>query len=500
MLVYVSADGDNIGREVGRASLADEEEEIRKISQRIDAGNRVIESWVITNGGELISYGGDEIRFKIPGDKLGDLPKIREQYAGAVGSTVSVGVGMKVSEADKALLAAKLQGKDRIVLYTPEVDEVIAKLQQPQDEAGKLAEEYLNKSQPGANHGAGAGFAGHSQPGKPKVDAPQQGAEEHSQGEAAQAAADMAPTAPEATHSADGLEEFHQAAQAQQAQKGQQAPGSDQDQLRAQVVQTLQNLKAQMPILEQVKSTAPDTYQAVMGLAQAVVMMARQMNGDNPTQMGAKEMQDRAQSDAQVEVPLSPEEQKAEGESTKDSGDNTNSGGDTKKAEKTYKLEGDALIEVDPKTGKSLGKGPVNKEALEKEELKDRKPEDFDPKDLIEGVNYELDHHEEPHEALGVVMENLSKDPEHYKKLKREKESMEKASLSPNAGQHVAQHHHLNLPVGSQKDTSAEGTKDGGKVKVLHSDTGKQGWVEVRAGQVMSQDGHAISSRNPGGR
>ena len=50
--------------------------------------------------------------------------------------------------------------------------------------------------------------------------------------------------------------------------------------------------------------------------------------------------------------------------------------------------------------------------------------------------------------------------------------------------------HHLNLPVGSSKD---------GKIKVRHAD-GHAGWVEVRSGVVMSQDGHAISSLNPGGK
>lgn len=58
---------------------------------------------------------------------------------------------------------------------------------------------------------------------------------------------------------------------------------------------------------------------------------------------------------------------------------------------------------------------------------------------------------------------------------------------------------HVELPVGAQKDSSALGTRDAGKVKVLHDD-GKTGWVSVRAGQVLSNDGHPISSRNPSGR
>jgi hypothetical protein len=60
----------------------------------------------------------------------------------------------------------------------------------------------------------------------------------------------------------------------------------------------------------------------------------------------------------------------------------------------------------------------------------------------------------------------------------------------PQAPTKPTKHHHLNLPVGSDSD---------GKVKVIHAD-GKVGWVSVRAGQIMSQDGHAVSSREPGAK
>jgi hypothetical protein len=51
-------------------------------------------------------------------------------------------------------------------------------------------------------------------------------------------------------------------------------------------------------------------------------------------------------------------------------------------------------------------------------------------------------------------------------------------------------HHNLHLPVGTQRAD---------KVKVVHGD-GSTSWVQVRAGQITSEDGHPISSRNPGGR
>lgn len=50
--------------------------------------------------------------------------------------------------------------------------------------------------------------------------------------------------------------------------------------------------------------------------------------------------------------------------------------------------------------------------------------------------------------------------------------------------------HELHLPVGTQR---------GAKVRVVHAD-GSTSWLQCKAGQITSGDGHAISSRNPGGR
>ncbi len=81
-------------------------------------------------------------------------------------------------------------------------------------------------------------------------------------------------------------------------------------------------------------------------------------------------------------------------------------------------------------------------------------------------------------------------------KMKKGDEPMDKKlPLPENAPTHTTHEY----PVGAVKDHSAQGTRDVGKVKVSH-ENGKTGWVSVRAGQVLSQDGHPISSRNPGGK
>lgn len=148
MNVYISIDGDGIGQKVGRASLANDVEDISRISQSIDRGNEIWKSWTLSTGGRVISMGGDECRMEIPADHLDDLPDLRNQYAETVGATVSVGVGMDVSEADRALLYAKVSGKDRIVLFDDTVAKAIEALveeeqKHPKSEVAKLGEEYL---------------------------------------------------------------------------------------------------------------------------------------------------------------------------------------------------------------------------------------------------------------------------------------------------------------------------------------------------------------------
>lgn len=146
MDLFVSFDGDHIGRKVGQLSLADDEEGVRRISQAIDSGNRLVAAWVNSVLGAMISYGGDELRARIPANSLVDVERIRQQYATAVGSSVSVGVGIRLSEADKALLSAKIRGGDQVMLYGPDVDKDLVQLQE-RSESQKLGDEYLIKAE-----------------------------------------------------------------------------------------------------------------------------------------------------------------------------------------------------------------------------------------------------------------------------------------------------------------------------------------------------------------
>lgn len=146
MDLFIAWDGDHIGRQVGQLALDDDEEGLRRVSQAIDHGNQVWASWVQERMGAMISFGGDEGRARVPTEALGELERIRGLYSSAVGATVSVGVGLRLSEADKALLVAKLRGGDKILLWTPELAEDLEQLED-RSEAEKLQDEYMAKNE-----------------------------------------------------------------------------------------------------------------------------------------------------------------------------------------------------------------------------------------------------------------------------------------------------------------------------------------------------------------
>lgn len=152
-MVYIAVDGDNAGRMVGRAVLANDEAALADVSARIDQGQVVAQMWLEGCGGQKISGGGDEMNAKIPASAIADLEQLRSDYQFATQLTLTVGVGSSLSEAGKSLMAGKFRGKDQIVQYDPSVDQELAQAQghaadgTGTDEENKISEAYLGKSQ-----------------------------------------------------------------------------------------------------------------------------------------------------------------------------------------------------------------------------------------------------------------------------------------------------------------------------------------------------------------
>ncbi len=320
--VYVSWDGDSIGQRVGRATISDDVEEVRRVDQAIQAGNDVWRNWALAQGGSIVEIGGDEGRVEVPASALADLPQICETYKTAVDATVSVGLGRKLSESAKALLAAKLRGKNRIVLYDQTVEQTLAQAEQkPEDQ--KIAEEYLDKPVSGAPtaelfekgekkvcktpgcgkpvekygktgvksahcadcnkradvviesldkaEGAGKGVTHAQAPSRQRVD--------HEEAEVAHAG-DRKPIVTETSADVrNHLARAHGAAAAQEKRDRAAAArkSGDLEALRGQVAASLQAMQRQLPVMAQLKSAYPSTYQAVVGLMQSVIKMGQEI-------------------------------------------------------------------------------------------------------------------------------------------------------------------------------------------------------------------------------
>jgi chromosome segregation ATPase len=176
-------------------------------------------------------------------DHIQDLPSIREKYESAVGATVSVGLGLSIAEADKALLSSKLNGKDRITFYTPAVDAEIRELQNKEPkEDDKIFKEYLGK----AEHPLKAQFD--------KIIQEKQDAE--------------------------------------RAKSEQQAQANEKTQVKAAVVQILQQVKSNAKELEALKEESPHLYESIMQMTNALIMLARQLKeqGPSPAQPASTEL------------------------------------------------------------------------------------------------------------------------------------------------------------------------------------------------------------------
>jgi hypothetical protein len=129
-LFYYAFDGDSIGRRHAAALLSDNVEDIHNISAQITDANEMVRDFVESNGGTMISFGGDEGVFSAPPEFVDLLEQLRKDYEYIIGATLSIGYGTKPSEAGKALLEAKETGKDKIVQYSESSEKYAQDVQQ----------------------------------------------------------------------------------------------------------------------------------------------------------------------------------------------------------------------------------------------------------------------------------------------------------------------------------------------------------------------------------
>ena len=131
--LFFSFDGDEIGKRHAAAVLSDDTNEISDISSKITEANEMVRDFVESNGGQMISFGGDEGLFSAPADFVELLEQLRKDYEYMVGATLSIGYGSKPSEAGKALLEAKETGKNKVVQYSEGTEKYAQDVQEHRD-------------------------------------------------------------------------------------------------------------------------------------------------------------------------------------------------------------------------------------------------------------------------------------------------------------------------------------------------------------------------------
>ncbi len=148
---FIAYDADDAGRLIQQAMSDDNVEQIRHVSAKIEMGNKLFEKWVNANGGQIVSSGGDQGLASFPDESaLDGVQDFKEQYEQMVGHTVTIGIGDKASEASNSMFAGKVNGKNQIVEYSPEVDEFLhaahqhASAGEGNDEENKMDESYLS--------------------------------------------------------------------------------------------------------------------------------------------------------------------------------------------------------------------------------------------------------------------------------------------------------------------------------------------------------------------
>lgn len=255
--------------------LTDDIVGIKKLSQALEEGNQIFCRWALNCGGEVLESAGDESLISVPASYIDQVRDIARKYYEATGATCTVGIGMKPSESSKALLVGKLQGKNCIKFYKPEYEDILNAVKQKSEEE-KLAQEYLVKTYQPVDQSGRLVTALPQEPNDTPQNLDEAGQVLNTQVQSAK----KQPAEVEGSHAnKDFIRLFHNHAMLQQQEDN--APvvahNENLESLRQQVAGILESVKEQVPILDELQQAAPETYEAVMNLTQAVIDLAREL-------------------------------------------------------------------------------------------------------------------------------------------------------------------------------------------------------------------------------
>ncbi|CAB4127146.1 hypothetical protein UFOVP75_69 [uncultured Caudovirales phage] len=207
--------------ECEQLAQTNEADKLRRLHTNSDTAQNIWNSWTLPNDGSVIvtTLGGGIL--EIPPEHLVQLDALKAQVEALLNSVVVIGVGKSTYEAEIAAKVAMERGGNQIALYVPGLE------QEVKDEKEETDPLVMRK--------------------------------------------DEVPATPDFTAA------FHSIARDQEVRLARinDATENEIDTMRQQIAVALTAIKAQAPVLGQIKEHAPDLYQAVVDLTAGVVAMAR---------------------------------------------------------------------------------------------------------------------------------------------------------------------------------------------------------------------------------
>lgn len=271
MKVYVAWSVDHMEGLTAAALMSDNVEELRRISGDLRRASENIKAWGIAAGGSSVLDLNLLGVMMVPPDQMTELPAIAQRFRDMTDGTISIGVGMSLSEAYVAMKHSQGGGGDRIALYDPSMEEHPAPA----------------SNDPLASLGKAQGQTPQPQQQDPKdqvtgyADNPSDfGLDEneiYADAEKAEKTTEQTPAAPPAASSAGAPDMGSVQPPDQDGQQQGQPGGEGEEDPRTVVVQALEKIKQQAPVLEQMKQTNPQAFDAVKSVVAAMILMAQGM-------------------------------------------------------------------------------------------------------------------------------------------------------------------------------------------------------------------------------
>lgn len=295
MKVYVAWSVDHLEGLTAAALMSNNVEELRRISGDIRRASENIKAWAMASGGSPVLDLSILGVVMVPPDKMTELPSISQRFRDISEGSISIGVGMALSEAYIAMKHSQTGGGDRISLYDPSMEEH----QEPAPADPQAALQALgkadgqNQQQPEDPQDQVTGYA--DNPSDFGLD----GDDIYADANTAEQATEQASSASSASASAMEPPKAMSASQPQQGGQQEQAQGDEEDP-RTAVVQALEKIKQQAPVLEQMKTTNPQAFDAVKSVVAAMILMAQGMaaemeDGDEEKEVNKSEPSDLVQ-------------------------------------------------------------------------------------------------------------------------------------------------------------------------------------------------------------